>query len=158
MGVILYLKKHEFKHVFFSLVLALISYFITNSITVPVAVFIFGVFIDVDHLFDYFRYLFLSRKKNTSYLNHFYLNFSISDFLTGIHFKKTRKIYVLLHSFELVALMVVLGYYNNLLFWSGLSMFLHILIDQSSYKVSNYAYFLTYRIYNNFNDKYICKD
>lgn len=141
--------KHIFFHVIMSFILSLISLYFTGSYLVAILTLLAGVFIDADHLVDYLIYLRrLNGKKR--FLSRIFSNFSISDFLTGIHFRVGKKSYIPLHSYELVLFLVLLGSVNPIFLWVGLSMALHILFDQFTYPLNKWTYFLLYRRYVNY--------
>ncbi len=103
--------------------------------------FSFGFFLDLDHLFDYGLYLKNHQK-----------HFNIKDFLSGKHFAKTHKIFVLLHSWELVIfLWIPYLYFGEIAFWAAsLALFSHLVVDQVTNKVYLLSYSLLYRLRTNF--------
>ncbi|MFH1442070.1 MAG: hypothetical protein ABIH18_08550 [Candidatus Omnitrophota bacterium] len=106
------------------------------------AVFIFGgIFIDLDHLIDYF----------IAYGS----KFSIKDFF-GSGSLKSGKVYLFLHSWEIIFIillfyLVTSSYAVLLLF---LSMSMHLIIDNLQ-RENLRIYFLTYRIINKFDVRLI---
>lgn len=101
-----------------------------------------GVFIDFDHLIDYFFV--------------FGPHFDFNLFIHGASFRLSNKNYVLFHAYEYVvffALMIPLSKkrVNKMIFTAiTLSMLLHLFTDVFIFKVPFQTYFLTYRILTNF--------
>lgn len=112
-----------------------------------------GLFLDIDHLVDYYL--------------AFGTNFNITYFLKGYEFLKSDKIYVFLHAWEWVLLLFVLtliiSRFNlkksvklitvSLLLSFNLGLASHLTIDTFTNKTIFQAYFLTYRLYRNFELK-----
>src|SRR3989339_974398 len=101
-----------------------------------------GFFIDGDHLIDYLIF----RGSRVT----------LKGFFSGNYFKESQKAYIFLHSWELAFGIVSLGLVANssLLFYSvGLSMAVHLLIDQFTNSPGLYAYFLYHRITHKFDLK-----
>src|SRR5581483_2182166 len=100
-----------------------------------------GLFIDVDHLFDYFMY--------TGF------RFNIKDFIVGSYIK-TGKIYIPLHVFEYVILLGFILLFTEsklkrvVIASAMLAMLLHLLTDISLYQTPPQLYFLLYRAANHF--------
>lgn len=99
-------------------------------------IFAFGFFLDLDHLFDYGFYLSRRKKK-----------FKISEFLSGQHFAESHKMFVFLHSWELVILLwIPYLYFGQIAFWAAsLALLSHLIVDQFTNQVAPPAYFLFYR-------------
>lgn len=135
------LFRNEIIHFLVSLTLA-IAFIPQLGVSVSfVTVFSFGFFLDVDHLFDYGLYL---RKFNKK--------FTLKDFLSGQHFDVTHKMFVLLHSWELVILLwIPYLYLGEIAFWAAsLALVAHLIVDQLTNKVSLFSYSIIYRFHNNF--------
>jgi len=109
-----------------------------------------GWLIDVDHLLDLVLSLF--RNGKISSLGEMIKN--------GSYFERNGKIIVFLHSWELALLWTItwcfLGW-PAIGFAGGLSWLIHLFVDQKSYNLSPWAYFLTYRLVKGFNIRWICK-
>lgn len=109
--------------------------------------FVFGLvstyFIDLDHLFDYFLNM------------GFSVNFS--KILTGSYFGENQKIYVLLHSWELVALLLGVFLFSKnklnhkVLFFIFVAFAMHLTYDLASYGFDYKVYFALYRLINSFD-------
>lgn len=125
-------------HLFVSLIIASVSLFFGQkapflsvelfgfNLTIFVLCIIFGVFLDVDHLLDYF-------------LNRDYPHENLeSQFLKG-------RMYVVLHGVEGVALLLVLAVVWPFLVFPAISYACHILMDIYYNGVSFQAYFYIFR-------------
>lgn len=124
-------------HLLSTLLFAALIYRINNSLLYAGIVVLGGVFIDLDHLLDYFFFF-----KN---------EFVLSKFLKGLYLK-SGKIYLLLHSWELnfIILMLALSFKSSGLFIFFLSLSVHLAIDNVQRK-NPCAYFLIYRFFKNFD-------
>jgi hypothetical protein len=101
--------------------------------------FITGVFIDLDHLFDYY-----TSHRFTLSLKRIYCA------CVRIRFKR---LFILLHSYELIAVLWIAIYVFSLSnMWKAAAIGLtqHIILDQITNPISAFGYFLTYRILNRF--------
>ena len=112
------------------------------------ACFLSGIFIDLDHHFDYM----ISRKElPLSYKK-------LLDFLEKDH---STKLYLFLHSHELLLLFWMAIFYFSLgEVWIGVAVGFttHILCDEIANPFRPLAYFLTYRIKHQFNRKMLFKE
>ena len=111
------------------------------------ACFLSGIFIDLDHHFDYY----LARKKIP-------LNFKkLVDFCHDDH---ESKLHLFLHSYELLLLFwLSIIYFSLGAVWVGVAVgfTVHILCDEIANPLGPLSYFLTYRIKHNFNRKMLLK-
>lgn len=119
---------------------AVISFFIFeySSNFKYIAIFLCGtLLIDLDHLLDYFFAC--------------GLHFSLRGFFGNIHLK-SGKVYLLLHSWELVALIFVFGFSlsQNYALFLSFGMAVHLIVDNLK-RTNKLFYFLTYRIIKKFN-------
>jgi hypothetical protein len=137
-------------HVAVTLALVFLIYGLYKDYSLVFLVVLGGILIDIDHFIDYFLYAGL--KFNLK-------KFALIDFL------KSGKIYIFLHSWELIVVILLLGYLFN---WTkytlalSLGMAGHIAVD-SLYQKTFLPYSLIYRIYNRFEAHKIlpcfkCKD
>jgi hypothetical protein len=109
--------------------------------------FITGVFIDLDHLVDYY-----SAHRFT---------FSIKRIYCACLRVNFRKLYLLLHSYELVAILwaaICLFSLSNIWKAAAIGLTQHLIFDQISNPINTFGYFLTYRIINGFDRDRIIKD
>ena len=135
------LVKH---HVMVSLSGGVIFYIVTQSLFKAAVFGLVGIFIDLDHLFDYVR--------------HF--GWKIVNFreFSRVFYKcELKKIYVLLHSYEVwVGIGIVLWYLKPDWGWAAfLSLTIHFLMDHLYFfthfkEVKPWFYFLTYRLSRGF--------
>lgn len=136
------------EHFLASSILAIVFYYFTRSLAGTTAAFLAGVLIDLDHLFDFWK----------SKPNH---PFSIKEFLHPCgYMDKNQKIYVPLHSYELLILLWLFWSLNHSHFLLGiaLGMTLHLILDDIGNKLQTLSYFFSYRVWKKFrvfleNDK-----
>lgn len=135
------LSKHELVHFLASLIISVLILVIFKDFRLVLAVFAFGFFIDVDHLFDYLKW---SKGK-----------FVFSQFFKPhLYVHGSGKVYVFFHGWEflpllwLVARLVGIPGLNWAVFLSYLA---HMAWDQLSVSPNPLGYFLTYRIINGFS-------
>jgi hypothetical protein len=119
---------------------AVFSFVIYSKLNCLAYVFIFvagGILIDLDHFFDYF--LFFKKR------------FKIKYFFTSAYLK-SEKVYVPLHSWEIVLFVFLLGLvtHNTELFILSLSLTTHLLVDNIQRK-NLLFYFFIYRLVKKFN-------
>lgn len=144
------LYLHELIHLSLSLFAGLIIWKKWHKhIGVFIAALLGGFFIDFDHLFDYF--LAFGTRLNLSY------------FLKGYQFLKSSAMYVPLHSWELVLMLVffvVFAYkyfglktIQLLLLSFSLALFLHLIIDTTTNHVTIQGYSILYRMSHDFRLK-----
>ena len=123
-------------HAVSSLSLSVILFNFTNSLSFSVTVFLSGIFIDLDHLLDYFR------------ING--LNLNLRTFLStkDMHIQ-TKRLYLIFHGFDFAALLSILVFTlisKEIGMAMFLGMFLHLIMDQIfNPTISKWAYFLVYR-------------
>ncbi|WP_423792392.1 hypothetical protein ACPB8Q_06600 [Methanocaldococcus indicus] len=132
-------------HLIASIILALIYYVSTSSLDGALFCFIFGFFVDVDHLIDFWIY-----KKKIIFSKEIFEHF----------YEKFGKVIVLFHSLEFVFLLILFGFlFPNLskcLFGASIGLLSHLILDFSSYELHPLSYFLVYRIFVKFDKKYVC--
>lgn len=151
----MYLFIHELTHLILTLG---VGYFVYRIYKKPFASFFAaltgGLFIDLDHLFDYFL-AFGSR-------------FNLIYFIKGYQFMKNEKIYITLHSWEWVVLLLFIGYFINksvkinasfkkiilsIILSFSLSLFSHLIVDVWVNHVTIPGYSIIYRVRYNFELK-----
>lgn len=105
-----------------------------------------GVLIDLDHVIDYYAsYGFTWKAKE------------IYDTCLKI---KLKKLYLILHSYELIALLWLTIYLFSLSnLWKAIAIGLtqHIVLDQITNPINTLGYFLTYRIIKGFKKELIVR-
>lgn len=115
------------------------------SFSAALASFLAGVFIDLDHVPEYWA--FRGRK---SRFKDFY-RIRLAD--------QKEKIYLFLHSFELIFLLwCAINFFKLDMLWVAVAFnaSAHLLLDQfSNPRFSPYTYFLTYRILKKFKSRYL---
>ncbi len=136
--------KDETIHFSLSLLVGIIvGYLFDNYWAIPLAL-LGGFFIDGDHLIDYFIHK-KFRELNTR------------EFFKGEFFDDAGKVYVFLHGFEYVAILVVCGLIWPQIAWVfysfALANFLHLLYDTLYNGAVWPTYFIVFRMYHNFSHK-----
>ena len=141
--------RHELVHLIASIVLAgvLGSYF--RNYLVGLWTFALCMFLDGDHLFDYFSYLLKFKKE-----------FSLKEFLSGSYFAEWKKFVVPLHSWEMVLgfALLFLVFKNPFLIATSLALGVHYFVDYFTNDVNKKAYFMLYRAKHNFKKAAIRTD
>ncbi len=130
-----------YHHTILSLLSSGALYFFTRSISATAACFLSGIFIDLDHFFEYF-YAFG------------YRGFSIAKFFQAADEHAYQKFFLFLHSYELVIICWILNFTLIPYPWMmGLSLgfTLHIIADQIYNPCDYRTYFLIFRIRHRFN-------
>ena len=128
-----------FLHGSLSLILGTIFYYYTHRVSWFILALAGGILIDVDHFADYFIY--------------YGKRFNIKKFLFDLKMDQ-KKVYIVLHSWELVILLWCLTLFVNWVVPIAASMTIHLIIDQFHWEKRKLFYFLLYRWYHKF-DKYI---
>lgn len=101
-----------------------------------------GVLVDFDHLFDYFI--------------AFGIKFNLVYFTSGYSFLKTDKIYIPLHAWEWVTILLILIQFfrskkiKSALLAFSLALFFHLVVDIYVNHLTIPGYSIIYRIKNNF--------
>ena len=136
------MKLHN--HILASTTVGGISYYIFGSWQISVTVFLSGIFIDLDHILDYFLY----EKK---------IKLDIKDFFYKCEALILNKVYLLLHSYELIIILAILAYFTNDYIVLGLLVGFgtHIMLDLVANKVHFLGYSFIFRLINRFNSKKI---
>ena len=117
----------------------------TRSWTAAAACFLSGIFIDIDHVVDFW----LARKK---------VLLSYSELHRFCGKEKLGRLFLWLHSYELLGLLWIgawISGFNAVLVGIVSGMTVHLLADQFANPVRPLAFFLTYRIRHKFDKKYI---
>src|SRR3989344_7186875 len=119
----------EVIHLVASIGVALIVQMTYADILVSVFTFVLAMFLDADHLFDYFLYLFKTENSISGFSK-----FSIKEFLSGAYFQKWQKFITPLHAWE-IAIVSLLLYF----FWFPYPIFMSIALAFSSHYLVDYA-------------------
>ena len=122
-------------------------FFACRSLSAAVACFVAGVIIDVDHFVDY-----LFNKRRVRRLR------SLGDFYTACIRTEFDKLYLILHSYELLAALWVIIVAMRLgLVWLAIAVGItqHMLLDQIGNKALGLTYFFIFRLRHNFSAKYL---
>ena len=135
------LVKH---HVVVSLSGGIIIYLLTQSFLKAILFSLAGIFIDIDHLFDYIH-------------NFGWKIINLREFNKIFYTRNLKKLYVLLHSYELLTIFgFCLWYFKISWGWVVfLSLGIHLFMDQIYYLIhfrefSLWFYFLSFRIARKF--------
>ncbi|MBF0555458.1 MAG: hypothetical protein HQK96_13035 [Nitrospirae bacterium] len=129
-------------HTYTSAALGGIIYAITDSWQAAVSTLIAGVFIDIDHIFDF---LMFSGERLT-----------MRNFTSWCDEMKWNKITLIFHSYELFIVLGFIAYYSGSKTATGIlcGAVFHVLLDQTGNlrksRLSQWFYFLTYRIIQGF--------
>ena len=136
-------------HIVSSLGAGTIVYLIWHSFTGMAAAVLGGIFIDLDHLFDYaMRYGFNPAK------------FSFKKFCDMAKTLDSQKVYFILHSLELLIIFwLAIFIFKWGIFWLGLAIgvTMHIFFDQFINRTHPFTYFLTFRIIKGFKTEDILR-
>ena len=130
------------QHLISSVPVAGITYYLSGNFFLSAIVLISHIFIDLDHLLDYAYYSYKNKEK-----------LSVKKFFEVCYNSKLKKIFLILHSYELFAIMIGFSLlYKNILLYGliigGLS---HLALDAIFNGNSRYSYFLIYRLSNKFS-------
>lgn len=139
-----FLLFHEMTHLLFTSLLAFFLYRRFKNWKLVLSAFFVAIFLDIDHLFDYFFYAFSTG--NFSFL------------LATDYFHGSKKVFVFLHGWEWsLPLWVMTSKIGKImkvdnLQWAVVPSFLgHLFIDQLSYSPHPLGYFLVFRILTGFD-------
>lgn len=129
-------------HLITSVPVSGIAYFFSKDYFLSAAVLLSHIFIDLDHLFDYCYYSYIKKEK-----------ISVKNFFEVCYNRKLEKIFLILHSYELFAIistasMFLINPVINGIIIGGLT---HLALDSVFNGNRRYSYFLTYRIIKKFS-------
>ena len=138
---------HELTHL---LITVLISFFIWRrfrDFRLILVVFLFGIFIDIDHWFDYF--VWFGSKINLSNFFH-----------VASYVHQSGKVYIPFHGWEFIIIFWLVGRWLGKIFkikgmeWAiTISYLAHLLWDNFSFTHHPLAYSFLFRLINNFSLK-----
>jgi hypothetical protein len=132
-------------HIIVSLPIAAGVYLWAGSWPAAAACFLAGVLIDVDHLFDF------AMNHDLRRIRHFFRIMYASNL---------KRVYVLLHSYELIALLwlaVLTGWGGACAIGLAVGLTQHLIFDQIFNEVHGFTYFLTARIRCGFREEALLK-
>ncbi len=115
------LVRDEIMHVLFALVSVFVVWKKTKSYKLALTTFLVAIFIDVDHLVDYFAF--------------YGFKFNLANFFGGKHFEVTQRAYVPFHAWEWVMLLGIVAKNRG---WKSyftaitLGLFAHLVYDSIS--------------------------
>ncbi len=120
-------------HIALSGIVAAASYLVGAPPRLAVAAFVTGFMLDVDHLADYWR--------------EYPTSLDVRHFFKTCEEYRLRKVYLWLHSIELLALMLLLAAVmrNAWVYGIALGWFQHLLFDYIGNDVHTKSYFFSYR-------------
>ncbi|MDE3077630.1 MAG: hypothetical protein KGJ86_19595 [Chloroflexota bacterium] len=101
---------------------------------------VFGILVDLDHLFDYF---YAERR----------LTFSLRTFLRSRHWRKSGRLFVFFHAFEYLPLVYCTWHALRGRRWAmaaTTAMSVHLLADQTLNDLRPWGYFILYRLCHRF--------
>lgn len=133
-------------HFSVSLITGVVAFLTTKTILPGVASFLVGWLIDVDHIWDFYR--------------NGCKRFSVKRFLDAIDNNEIKKTYLYFHSYELLALLVLLCFvtrFNYLWSFTTVGFAIHLFFDQIFNPVKPLTYFLTYRILHGYKTEIIVR-
>jgi len=133
------------KHVLASVIISALVWWWLRSLSAALACFLAGVFIDLDHIFD-----FLYNKRRS---------LKISRFFTTFEFEALENIFVFFHSWEFALIWLALTLcVPEVRQPVALGLFIgfatHLGLDNLFNRHSRWAYFLLYRLRHGFVGKY----
>jgi membrane-bound metal-dependent hydrolase YbcI (DUF457 family) len=137
------------KHIGISTIAAISAYKLIGSQSMSIALFLSGILIDLDHVFDY---ILLSKE-----------GFSIGNFFSWYDEGKWQKVFLFFHSYELITILAFVTFVraNEVLIGITAGCVLHLLADQIAVMgrgFSPWFYFISYRYSVGFEKKkYISK-
>lgn len=123
-------------HIVLSSALSCLFYFSTGRLNWVFLCILGGVFIDMDHLIDYFLY--------------FGRRFSLMDFVHHSYLD-SGKVYIFFHSWELITILWGISFIGSWLIPLAAGMTAHLIIDQFSWNKASLFYFLLYRRHYGFS-------
>ncbi len=137
---LMYLMFTEIGHLLLAVVVGVLMYKKFHSKLSFVLPFLSGFFVDADHLIDYFIH------------NGFV--FDLANFLTGAHYHLAGSTFIIFHSWELAAILLLLSFFakklRSIFLPLALGLLAHLVWDQITNPAYWYTYFWVARIYCRF--------
>jgi len=132
---------HLLGHFIIGLLVGLIVYKKTREVKYLIIALLASFLIDLDHLFDFWM--------------AYGFSLNAVEFFEIDFFNINQAVYVPLHSWELISLIIALGLLFKKYRWElltiGLAMLFHVAWDVVSYRIMPIDYSLIYRFLNNFS-------
>ncbi len=128
------------KHVLASAATSVIFYGLTKSVSGTLTCFLSGIFIDIDHVFDFW----IAKRK---------FLFTYRELYQFFDREKAGKVHLIFHSYELLLTFWAVLFFCHLgMFWLGIAVgcTVHMLFDQWLNPLRPRVYFLLYRIKHGF--------
>ena len=128
-------------------------FFLTKSFLWAALAFSINIFLDVDHLFDYW----LANGFDLNYKK--FVDETVGGDEPGVYFRKSQKVIVLLHSWELLPLVLVAAWVfdlHQLAIAAAFGFLPHLIWDQITYAKRPLMYFFSFRAFHNFNLEKLC--
>ena len=129
-------------HIITSIPATVLTFTLTNSISLSLITFLVAIFIDIDHIPDYM----LSNRGKFNY----------KDFVQACIQGRYKKLYLIFHSYELLLGLLVLYWiynFNHLILSIIIGLAVHLISDQLANPVHPLSYFFFYRLYYRFSVK-----
>ena len=146
-------SKHMLVHYFLAAGASGAVFFLTKSFLWAELAFLINIFLDADHLLDYW----LANGFDLNYKK--FINETVGGDEPGIYFRKSQKVVVLFHSWELALLTIVAAWIVNLpqlAIAFAFGFLPHLLWDQLTYAKNPLMYFFVFRAFRRFNLKEVC--
>ena len=135
------LLRNELIHLVATLLVAGLFFFLSHNVIYTLLLIVCAIGVDVDHLFDYVRYIRVSKSKASVY-----------DFLSGEYFHSSNRLFVLLHSWELslVCLLLYIAGIGTVYLPIALGLATHYLVDSITNDIGFLSYFFSFRMVHQF--------
>jgi hypothetical protein len=141
------------RHIAASAVAGAAVYQITGSPPMAASLFLGGVFIDLDHVFDY---LILAKERHT-----------LRNFFSWFNDIRWKRIIIMFHSYEFYAFLLLAAFWlkNDILTGLAIGIGIHFVMDQiavlkpiNGVRLSRLFYFLSFRYVSHFELKKMRSD
>lgn len=134
------------EHILISIPGAVVYYFLFKSWEAAFVFFGVGVFMDVDHLIDYYA----TRG----------INLNVKDFFHSSRCLAYKKYHLFFHSYELLPLLLLAFIFHRNILWLGAmgGFLLHMILDQIDNPVYKGTYFFLYRWKKEFEKKHLFRE
>lgn len=137
------------KHIILSLIISIVLFIFTKSVYAGILCFVFGVFMDVDHIIEYI-------------LHYGWKDFTLKNVFRACEQTEKRegklrfkKLYLIFHIGEIAILLLVAAIFlNNIYLWAiAIGYSSHLFFDLIGNNIKPINYLLSWRIMNNFDIK-----